>query len=255
MKLAKDVAPITDQATAMGRTEDRSVEPLSQFNNPASPSTAIPGKTTGDQAHRSQAYCVFIVEDDPSVRDAVGLLLGLHGYSVAIFGNAESFLAAQKPAWRGCVLIDIRMPGMDGLSLLKHLRSTACTIPVIVMTGHGDVESAREAFRSQAVDFLEKPIDNESLLAAIREAFERQAATQEQAGQQSNYADCLATLTPRENEIMTYIVEGRHNREIAELLSISARTVEVHKARILAKFGVTGVPDLVRLSMGGYRRR
>ena len=108
----------------------------------------------------SNNLTVFIVDDDPSVRDALSLLLGIHDYRVAVFGDAESFLKAYKKEWRGCVLLDIRMPGMDGLALQKHLAGLGSELPVIVMTGHGDVASAREAFRALAIDFLEKPIDH-----------------------------------------------------------------------------------------------
>lgn len=197
-------------------------------------------------------YTVFIVEDDPSVRDALGLLLGLHGYPVAMFGDAEGFLNARRNDWRGCALIDIRMPGMDGLTLQRRLLESGCTIPVVVMTAHGDVDSAREAFRSQAVDFLEKPIDHEKLIVAINDAFRRQAAVQEADDRQTGFSRLLATLTPREREVMELVVAGRHNREIAELLGISARTVEVHKARMMGKLGAGGVPDLVRLSLAGH---
>ncbi|MGB0129168.1 MAG: response regulator, partial [Rhodocyclaceae bacterium] len=121
-------------------------------------------------------YSVYIVEDDQSVRDALGLLLGLRGCSIAMFADAESFLDAYRPDWRGCLLIDIRMPGMDGLNLQKRLIEAGCTIPAIIMTGHGNVQAAREAFRAQAVDFLEKPIDHDKLISAIEEAFSRQDA-------------------------------------------------------------------------------
>lgn len=199
-------------------------------------------------------YTVFIVEDDPSVRDALGLLLGLRGYAVAIFGDAESFLAARKADWRGCALIDIRMPGMDGLALQKQLRETGSDMPVIIMTGHGDVDSARDAFRSQAVDFLEKPIDQTKLFTAIEEAFTRQVSAHESESRQNDFSRLVATLTPREKEVMELVVGGRHNREIAELLGISARTVEVHKARMMAKLQVAGVPDLVRMSLTGLNK-
>ena len=201
-----------------------------------------------------KGYTVYMVEDDPSVRDALGLLLGLQGYAVAMFGDAESFLDALKTDWRGCALVDIRMPGMDGLTLQQRLRESGCDMPVIVMTGHGDVDSARAAFRSQAVDFLEKPIEQARLYAAIEEAFARQAATQEAQVLRSDFARLLATLTPREKEVMELVVIGRHNREIAELLGISARTVEVHKARMMAKLQVAGVPDLVRMSLVGRNK-
>ncbi len=192
---------------------------------------------------------VFIIEDDPSVRDALGLLLGLQGFSVALFADAESFLAARRPEWYGCLLIDIRMPGMDGLTLQKRLLENGCWLPAIIMTGHGDVESARQAFRAQAVDFLEKPIDHDKLLRAINEAFSRQSASQEHRHRQHEAARLLANLTPREKEVMEQVVAGRHNREIARALDISPRTVEVHKARLLAKLGVSSIADLVRLSL------
>ncbi|MDH4234530.1 MAG: response regulator [Gallionella sp.] len=199
-------------------------------------------------------YTVFIVEDDPSVRDALALLLGLHGYPVTMFGDAESFLNARQANWRGCALIDIRMPGMDGLALQRRLQESGCGIPVIVMTAHGDVESAREAFRSQAVDFLEKPIDHGKLIAAIDDAFRRQNAVQQAEDKQTGFARLLLALTPREREVMELVVIGRHNREIAELLGISARTVEVHKARMMGKLGVDCVADLVRLNLVGYNK-
>ncbi|EXI64327.1 MAG TPA: sigma-70 family RNA polymerase sigma factor [Accumulibacter sp.] len=197
--------------------------------------------------HRSNT--VFIVEDDPSVRDALALLLGLNGLSVVLFADAESFLAARRPDWYGCLLVDIRMPGMDGLTLQRRLRESGSWLPVIVMTGHGDVESARQAFRSEAVDFLEKPIDHSRLLSAIEDAFARQHLRQDDAERDTAVANLLQTLTPREREVMAQVVAGRHNREIARQLAISPRTVEVHKARLLAKLQVGSIADLVRLSL------
>ena len=165
---------------------------------------------------QANGYTVFIVEDDQAVRDALGLLLGLRGHPVAMFADAESFLRAYRPEWRGCLLADIRMPGMDGISLQKCLLKDGCRLPVIVMTGHGSVDTAREAFRAQAVDFLEKPIDHAKLMSAIEEAFARQAATV--AGEIRGNASerLLMRLTPREKEVMDLVVHGRHNREIAE---------------------------------------
>lgn len=199
----------------------------------------------------TSGYTVFIVEDDQSVRDALGLLLGLRGYPVAMFADAPSLLAAYRPEWRGCLLIDIRMPGMDGLRLQKRLLEIGCGMPAIVMTGHGDVLSAREAFLSQAVDFLEKPIDQAKLMSAIERAFVRQTAFQNEEHQLTEIDCLLASLTPREKEVMDMVVAGQHNREIAEALGISPRTVEVHKARMVMKLRVDNVPDLVRLSLVG----
>lgn len=196
-------------------------------------------------------YTIYIVEDDLSVRDALGLSLGLHGHAVALYADAESFLKAYRPEWCGCLLIDIRMPGMDGLSLQKQLIESGCRMPAIVMTGHGDVESAREAFRAQAVDFLEKPVDNAKLMRAIGEAFNRQTDAQNAESQRTEFDHLVSSLTHREREVMELVVAGRHNREIAEALSISPRTVEVHKARMMTKLRVEGVPDLVRLNLTG----
>lgn len=195
-------------------------------------------------------FTVFIVEDDPSVRDALGLLLGLHGYSVSMFADAESFLGAYKADWSGCMLVDIRMPGMDGLALQQWLVDQGCTMPVIIMTGHGDVGSARQAFRAQAVDFLEKPIDQVKLIEAITDAHASYASITKQSVSSSELANLLATLTPREREVMELVVAGRHNRDIADQLGISVRTVEVHKTRMMLKLKADGVADLVRLSLG-----
>ena len=192
---------------------------------------------------------VYLVDDDPSVRDALTLLLGLWGHPVVVFADAESFLAAYRADWCGCLLVDIRMPGMDGIALQSHLLEIGCTLPVIVMTGHGSVGTARDAFRAHAVDFLEKPIDHARLQCALAEAFARQAATHDRRRQCAEVERLRARLTPREREVMDLVVTGRHNREVAETLGISVRTVEVHKARLMAKLGVDNVPGLVRLSL------
>jgi FixJ family two-component response regulator len=189
---------------------------------------------------------VYIVDDDAAVRDALGLLLSLHGYRTAFFADAEAFLRAWSPGLRGCMLLDIRMPGMDGLTLQKVLRDKGCRLPVLVITGHGDVDSAREAFRSQAVDFLEKPLQEAQLVGAIEEAFLRQASDHRASPARAGYAQRHASLTPREDEVMQLVVAGRHNREIARDLGISVRTVEVHKARMMEKLQVATVADLVR---------
>ena len=193
---------------------------------------------------------VYIVDDDPSVRDSLGLLLGLRGYRTAIFADAEDFLCAYQPAWLGCILLDIRMPGMDGLELQKRLLALGSALPVIVMTGHGDVESARDAFKAQAVDFLEKPLDQARLMEAIDDALSKCETSRQETDRCDAFARQLATLTPREREVMDMIVAGGHNRDIAIKLGISPRTVEVHKARVMQKLQVDGVAQLIRLSLG-----
>lgn len=198
---------------------------------------------------RPENFNVYIVEDDASIRDALGLLLGLRGFSVSIFADAESFLSAYQSEWTGCMLIDIRMPGMDGLSLQSWLTAHGCHMPVIVMTGHGDVGSARQAFRAEAIDFLEKPIDQGRLLQAIEEARDRCASVSAGAEATAAVRHRMEALTPREREVMEHVVAGRHNRDIALDLGISVRTVEVHKSRIMMKLQTDSVASLVRLNM------
>jgi FixJ family two-component response regulator len=189
---------------------------------------------------------VFVVDDDPSVRDALSLLLSLHGYATATFASAEDFLAALQTDWRGCVVLDIRMPGLSGLDLQRQLLAKRPKLPVIVITAHGDVAAARQAFLADAIDFIEKPFDSEQLLAAVQTALAglwTVAGTNESPRQPSEERQ----LSAREREVMVLMVKGLHNRRIAEELGISPRTVEVHKARVMEKLGVGSLVDLVRL--------
>lgn len=198
-------------------------------------------------------YTVFIVDDDASVRDAVALLLSLRGYRTASFACGEDFMRACKPEWTGCVVADIKMPGMSGLELQASLAQAGIGLPVLIMTGHGDVSSARAAFKSNAVDFLEKPFDDEQLVAGIESAFARArlqvAGRTESARREARIAD----LSPREREVLELLARGMANRGIAEALEISPRTVEVHKARVMSKLGVSNLAELVRLADGKAR--
>ena len=190
---------------------------------------------------------VFIVDDDASVRDALSLLLSLRGLVTSTFASAEDFLSALQPDWRGCAVIDIRMAGMSGLELQQLLRQKAPQLAVVIITSHGDVATARRAFLADAVDFIEKPFDGDQLVAAVEKALgaARLAAPPEDAA--AGAGPALAPLSAREREVMTLMVEGLHNRKIAETLGISPRTVEVHKARVMQKLGVKSVVELVRL--------
>ncbi len=189
---------------------------------------------------------VFIVDDDPSVRDALSLLLSLKGYVAATFASAEDFLSAMQPDWRGCVLADIRMPGMSGLEMQSRLLDRAPALRVVVMTAHGDVAAARQAFLAKAVDFIEKPFDGEQLIRAIEQAFAQPAAPIAGATPGSKRPP-HEVLSAREQEVMSLMVQGMHNRKIGEELGISPRTVEVHKARVMEKLQVRSLVDLVRL--------
>jgi FixJ family two-component response regulator len=192
-----------------------------------------------------QRDTVFVVDDDASVRDALSLLLSLRGYVTATFASAEDFLAAVQPDWRGCIVLDIRMAGMSGLELQRRLRDAGPALPVIVITAHGDVAAARQAFLADAVDFIVKPFDGAQLLGAIESALGRRGDAG--ARPPGEPAPAHGQLSPREREVMGLMVKGLHNRRIAEELGISPRTVEVHKARIREKLGVSNLVELVRL--------
>ncbi len=195
---------------------------------------------------RSQ-LTVYVVDDDPAIRDSLSLSLSLRGYHIAQFASAEDFLNAFDATWMGCVVADIRMPGMSGLQLQTTLSERGSKLPVVIITGHGDVMSARSAFRGQAIDFLEKPFDDEHLISAIETAYAHELGRlNNQAGKTRREA-IYASLSPRERDVMKFLLRGLHAKEIGEQLGISHRTVEVHKAHIMEKMGVRSVIDIVRM--------
>jgi RNA polymerase sigma factor (sigma-70 family) len=192
---------------------------------------------------------VYVVDDDASIRDSLALMLGLSGYATRLFADAEGFLAAFEPAWSGCVIADLRLPGATGLELQAEVRRRGSALPFVIITAHGDVPAARAAFRGQAVDFLEKPFDDAQLREAIELAFsleQRRAGTQ---AQRSAIEEKLARLTPREREVLEHAARGLHAKEIGKALGISARTVEVHKMRVMDKLGVRNIGELVRFAL------
>ena len=202
---------------------------------------------------RSQRLTVYIVDDDASVRDSLALMLGIAGYRTALFADAEAFLSARRNDWTGCVVADLRLPGKSGVELQAELRALGASLPVIIITAHGDVPTARTAFQARAVDFLEKPFDQEQLCSAIDLAFGLEERRLH--GEETRQADAqkLDQLTPRELEVLEHVVEGLHAKEIAAKLSISPRTVEVHKTRIMGKLGARNVAELVRFAVGARR--
>ena len=193
------------------------------------------------------ALTVFIVDDDAAVRDSLALLLSLHGHCTAQFGSAEDFLSAARADWAGCAILDIRMPGMDGIALLDAMKARGIALPALVVTAHGDVASARAAVKGGAVDFLEKPIGEAPLLAAVATCLERERRRLSSGREEQRRSATLEALSAREREVLDQLLLGHHNRDIATHFGISPRTVEVHKARILEKLGVRNVVDLIRL--------
>jgi len=196
---------------------------------------------------------VFIVDDDAGVRDSLAMLLELKGFRTRSFADAEAFRAEYRPDWPGCLVLDLRMPGMSGLELQAELARRGAPLPVIIITAHGDVATTRSALKGGAADFIEKPIDDEALVAAIAAALDRDARGRERAQAAAGAAERFARLTAREREVLALVADGRHNREIAVALGISPRTVEVYKARMMEKLQVRRVPDLVRLVLEQQR--
>ncbi len=190
---------------------------------------------------------VYVVDDDASIRDSLALMLGLGGYVTRLFADAETFLAAFDPDWAGCVVADLRLPGMSGTDLQARVRERGSALPFVVITAHGDVPAARTAFRAQAVDFIEKPFDEAQLRGAIDTAFALES--ERLGGAELRRADeaRLARLTPREREVLEHAVSGLHAKEIAAALGISPCTVEVHKMHIMEKLEVRNIAELVRL--------
>lgn len=190
---------------------------------------------------------VFIVDDDEAVRDSLALLLSLNGFTTRTFDSAEHFLAAYLPEWAGCLVLDIRMQGMDGLELQRILNAGNSRLPIIVITAHGDVAMAREALKAGAVDFLEKPIDDQLLIANVSIALDRNVQERSVAARSAEREQKMARLTVREREVMQLVAAGKHAREIAAELNISPRTVEVYKARMMEKLQVRNIPELIRV--------
>lgn len=198
---------------------------------------------------RSQSLTVFVIDDDAAVRDSIALMVGLEGYRTSVFADAEAFLAAWKEDWAGCIIADVKLPGQSGVELQEALRKKQVSVPFVIITAHGDVATARAAFLSQAVDFLEKPFDNAQLFAAIETAFALEERRIQRDEGKRRDSEKIARLTAREREVLEQAALGLHAKEIAAVLAISPRTVEVHKTRIMEKLGVRNVAELVRFAI------
>jgi len=194
---------------------------------------------------------VFVVDDDPAVRDSLTLLLEEENLAVTSFASGEEFLANCAPATRACAIVDIRMPGMDGMQLQAELSRRGVSLPVIFLTGHGDIPLSVRAVKAGAVDFLTKPVTAAALLESVHAALDESARLQSHAEEVQTAADRMASLTERERQVMALAVEGLHNKEIARHLGISHRTVEIHKARIMHKTGAATLLDLARIAEAG----
>jgi len=189
---------------------------------------------------------IYIIDDDEALRDSLVWLLESSGYRVAAYASAEAFLAAYTAAMTGCLVLDVRMPGMSGLELFEELRARHCTLPVIFITGHGDVPMAVSAVKKGAVDFIEKPFGDRDMLGLIEQCLTAELAGRLKRRLEADTARRLDHLTQREREVLDLIILGKLNKQIADVLGISIKTVEVHRARVMEKMGAHSLAELVQ---------
>jgi two-component system, LuxR family, response regulator FixJ len=197
----------------------------------------------------SDKAVIHVIDDDEAMRQSLAFLLGTVGMEVQTHDSAGAFLEVAPTFKAGCVITDVRMPGLSGIELLRRLRELKLGIPVIVITGHGDVPLAVEAMKIGAVDFLEKPFDDEVLLASVRSAVNRLDQDQKRQAERSDVEGRLATLSNRERDVLEGLVAGLANKEIAYQLGISPRTIEIYRANLMTKMQAGSLSDLVRMAL------
>ncbi|MGB4813351.1 MAG: response regulator [Methylophilaceae bacterium] len=191
---------------------------------------------------------VFIIDDDPAIREALSLMLEQENMAVSVFDSADAFLQSNLPAGKGCAIIDIRMPGINGMELQQILLERNISLPVIFLTGHGSIPMSVQAMKAGAVDFITKPVTREKLITAINAAIVTSEITIASNAHIEESASRLAALTERERDVMLLAVQGHTNKVIARELGISHRTVEIHKSKIMHKTGAINLLDLARIA-------
>ena len=192
---------------------------------------------------------VHVIDDDEAVRDSLAFLLSSADFTVETYESANTFLSKLPQVRSGCIITDVRMPGLSGIDLLRHVKGIKLSLPVIIMTGHGDVPLAVEAMKSGASDFIEKPVDDEIMLAAVRRALDRQEANVQWAAEHQHIGARLDTLSARERQVLAGLVAGHPNKIIAFNLSISPRTVEIYRANVMTKMQAGSLSELVRMAL------
>ena len=196
-----------------------------------------------------QQESVFIVDDDAAVRDSLSMLLRSVGIQSHAFESGDAFLSAYQADFAGCILLDIRMPGISGMEVQRQLVEKDCTLPIIFITGHGDIPMAVEAMHLGAHDFVQKPFHDQELLDRIQAALNANREQQDDIELRRSVKERYETLTPREGEVMSAVVKGHANKVIAMDLDLSQRTVEIHRARVMEKMQVRSLAELVKLSV------
>jgi len=195
---------------------------------------------------------VFVVDDDEAMRESLTWLIESVGLKVETFASADEFLKSYYPGRAGCVLLDVRMPGMSGLEVQGYVQKQQVNVPVIMITGHGDVTMAVRAMKVGAIDFIEKPFNDEQLLESIRNALLIDNERRDNQSFKAEIAQRLSQLTPRESEVMEMVTDGKSNKEIANLLNVSAKTVEAHRAKVMEKMEAGSLAELVRLVVSAH---
>jgi FixJ family two-component response regulator len=191
---------------------------------------------------------VFLVDDQPAVLKALSRLMISAGFEVAFFGSAQDFLDSDNANAPGCLVLDLAMPGMDGMALQQALVERASALPIIFLTGHGDIDTGVQAMKFGAADFLTKPVDGDKLLSAVRVAVERNLQTHLDRAELDDILERFANLTPRERQVLALIVEGKLNKQAAAELGTVEKTIKVHRARVMTKMKVRSLAELVRLA-------
>ena len=198
---------------------------------------------------KNDVATVIVVDDDTGVRNSMRILLKSVGLNCTLFASAQEFLGAYQPSQQGCLVLDIRMPGMSGLELQQELNLRGAVIPVIFMSGHGDIPMAVEAIQHGAFDFLQKPIREQDLLDRIQRAITKDGELRKSLGEHARIQSHLDSLTPREREVLDLMTLGKQNKAIAQDLAVSPRTIEIHRARVMEKMSAHSVAELVRMML------
>jgi len=191
---------------------------------------------------------VFLIDDEPSVLKALARVIGATGYRTASFSSPQSFLEQYEPAARGCIVLDVSMPGFTGLELQQALIEKNCSLPIVFLTARGDIPTSVRAMKHGAVDFLTKPVDDNDLIAAVDRALAREATDHVRRAQITELQMRFSTLTSREQEVLGHVIAGRLNKQIAAVLGTTEKTVKVHRARVMEKMQAQSLAELVRLS-------
>jgi len=202
-----------------------------------------------NDTHPDRSPTTYVVDDDESIRTLWRWLMESNGIAVRTFATAAEFIESYRSGDAGCLVLDLKLPGMSGLELQEYLHGRDIEIPIVFVTGHGDVPAAVSALKGGAVDFIQKPFSYKDVLLVIEKAFESDAKIREKRMRQSRIAGRLATLTEREQEVLQRVIEGKPNKIIAADLDISMKTVEFHRAKVMEKMGVTSVAELVQFAM------